>query len=306
MKAGKIAVLCLSVAWVGLPDPGQAQSPAPGPSSPTPIAESFTNSLGMEFVPVEGLDGVLFSRYETRVKDFRAFVEDKTFNGGYSYRAGHAPYVFKGGELVNNWDYGWSNPGFEQPSDHSVTCVGWEDAKAFCEWLTRKERQEQKIGLDQEYRLPTDWEWSMAVGLRESREGSPESKSEKIKDIYPWKKGRGTWPPPKGAGNYAGEELTEVWPNFIPNIEGYNDGYSRTSPVGSFAANANGIYDLGGNIWEWCEDFYDGRSSSRVLRGGSWIIDSLGSLLSSSRHLGHPAGRSDIVGFRVVLAGSPK
>lgn len=262
-----------------------------------------TNSLGMEFVPVEGLDGVLFSKYETRVKDFRVFVADKAFNGGYSYRDGSAPFVIKGGDVVNTWDYGWSNPGFEQTGDHPVTCVNWEDAKAFCEWLTRKERQERKIGLEQEYRLPTDWEWSMAVGLREGREGSPESKDEKIKDVYPWAKGRGTWPPMKGAGNYAGEEVRDKdWPSFLSNIEGYNDGYPRTSPVGSFAANANGIYDLGGNVWEWCEDWYSPGSVYRVLRGGSWIYNIPRNLLSSGRGSNYPDLRYISVGFRAVLS----
>ncbi len=262
----------------------------------------------MEFVPVEGLDGVLFSKYETRVKDFRAFVEDKAFNGGYSYRDGNAPFVVvKDGELVSNWDYGWSNPGFEQTGDHPVTCVSWEDAKAFCEWLTRKERQERKIGLEEEYRLPTDWEWSMAVGLREGREGSPESKDEKIKDVYPWDGGRGKLPPPRGAGNYAGEEVRDKdWPSGLMIIEDYNDGYPRTSPVGSFAANANGIYDLGGNVWEWCEDRYSYGSYGRVLRGGSWNGIDPGALLSSRRGYTSPDDRYGYGGFRVVLGSSPK
>lgn len=177
MKAGKIFILCLTLAWVGLPGLGQAQSPAPGPS-PVPIAESFTNSLGMEFVPVEGLDGVLFSKYETRNRDYLAFVR-ATGHRTPECDYGEAPW--------NTWFNGNPPAGMK---DHPVVGVSWEDAQAFCRWLTGQERQERRIGLDQEYRLPTDWEWSMAVGLREGKSGSPESKDAGIKDVYPWDKGQ--------------------------------------------------------------------------------------------------------------------
>ena len=83
----------------------------------------------------------------------------------------------------------------------------------------------------------------------------------------------------------------------------YDDGYEYTSPVGSFAANPLGLYDLGGNVWEWCEDFYDGESGARVLRGGSWYYGGPGSLLSSARDLLGPDYRNYDIGFRVVLAG---
>jgi formylglycine-generating enzyme required for sulfatase activity len=107
------------------------------------------------------------------------------------------------------------------------------------------------------------------------------------------------WPPPKGAGNYAGEEAkNEDWPSDFMVNGGYNDGYPRTSPVGSFAANASGLYDMGGNVWQWCEDWYD---ANRVLRGASWYDSHCDALLASSR-LSAPDSCLDIFGFRSVVA----
>jgi formylglycine-generating enzyme required for sulfatase activity len=85
-------------------------------------------------------------------------------------------------------------------------------------------------------------------------------------------------------------------------IEGYDDGIATTSPVGSYKANPLGIYDLSGNVWEWCEDFYDGQSGNHVLRGGCWFFNESRYLLSSYRYC-YPAGdRRDLIGFRCVLA----
>jgi formylglycine-generating enzyme required for sulfatase activity len=142
------------------------------------------------------------------------------------------------------------------------------------------------LASQQAYRLPTDAEWSFAVDLNEPAGGTPREKDGKIQGVYPW----GTqWPPPKGAGNYS------------PGLQ--VDDYDYTSPVGSFAANRYGLYDLGGNVWEWCEGFYDGKSGARVLRGASWRVDIPDYLLSSFRNGGTPVGRRDNVGFRVLLAG---
>ena len=253
----------------------------------------WTNSLGMPFVPVPvpGVE-VLFCIWDVRVQDFEAFfkVTDYDATAGM-YSVGKDGWKQRGNM--------WRNPGFSQGPNHPVCGVSWEDAKAFCRWLTERERSGGKLSDGQAYRLPRDGEWSAAVGLPEEGDGTPREKSGKIKDVYPW----GTqWPPPAGAGNYAGEEARDdSWPDNWPVITGYRDSYARTSPVGSFRANRFGLYDMGGNLWQYCEDWYDGEQKYRVLRGASWRLSGPGPLLSSSRDYYAPDGRYNGIGFRVVL-----
>ena len=234
-------------------------------------ARPFENSLGMKFVPVPGT-GLLFSVWETRVKDFEAFVKQTRRE--------------------------WPKAGIQQTQEHPAVNVSWDDATAFCEWLTKQERKVGRISPMQSYRLPTDQEWSAGVGLKGESGNTPEERQLKVKNVYPW----GTkLPPPAGAGNYAGSEARtgDSWPSDATTIDGYSDGYPETSPVGSFAANGNGIYDLGGNVWEWCEDWYNAEMKVRVLRGGSWDADLPEILLSSFRF--STLKGSDAYGFRCVL-----
>jgi formylglycine-generating enzyme required for sulfatase activity len=197
----------------------------------------WVNSLGMKFVPVAGAQ-VLFSIRDTRVQDFEAFVADTNNDatGGMS-SLGKDGWQQRGAT--------WREPGFSQGPTHPVVGVSRNDAKKFCEWLTGREQSSGMLPRGRVYRLPTDAEWSAGVGLQGEEGNNPKEKSSKIK-LYPWGK---EWPPPKGAGNYAGEEskIGEE-PSDWAVIKGYNDGYPRTSPVGSFAANANGLYDMGGNV----------------------------------------------------------
>jgi formylglycine-generating enzyme required for sulfatase activity len=153
------------------------------------------------------------------------------------------------------------------------------------------------------YRLPKDEEWSTAVGLKNEVGNTPEDKDSKIR-LYPWdipQKRDG--PPPSGAGNYCGEESrigNEPKDRLV--IKGYNDGYPRTSPVASFSANQFGLYDMGGNVWQWCEDWYNAQAQSRVLRGASWVDFFPDYLLASYRRGSTPDYRDDSVGFRCVVA----
>jgi hypothetical protein len=188
-----------------------------------------------------------------------------------------------------------TNPSyFKSGADYPVEQVSWDDAKEFCRRLTAGLPDNLKGKFA--FRLPTDAEWSLAVGLPEERGSTPKEKEGGITNVYPW----GTvWPPPSGAGNYCDESTKGKYGSLIT---GYNDGYVETAPVGSFKPNQFGLYDLGGNVWEWCEDWYDTDQKYRVVRGASWRINYPGILLSSFR-IGTPDSRYDLIGFRCVLAG---
>ena len=214
--------------------------------------QPFVNSLGMKFLPVPITGGqkggqVLFSVWETRVQDYEVFAMETKRE--------------------------WPNAGIPQGPTHPAVFVNWEDAVAFCAWLSKKEGRS--------YRLPTDAEWSVAAGLGVEPGNTPGEKNGKVAG-YPW----GTaWPPPQGAGNY-GSNL-------------HVDSFEYTSPVGSFAANAFGIYDLSGNVWEWCEDSLPNQFG--VLRGGSWFNSDEIIQRSSCRHFNRPDARKNYYGFRCVM-----
>jgi formylglycine-generating enzyme required for sulfatase activity len=245
----------------------------------------WTNSLGMVFVPVPGTT-VSFSIFETQVKNFALFAATNPKLDGTNWN--HAAY--HGITPVS------------QGPDFPVVNVSWNDAGAFCSWLTETERALGKISVQQRYRLPADMEWSYAVGIGNRETGSiPKEKSAKLENVYPW----GTqFPPPPGSGNFADQSAFMYFTNW-PHIEGYNDGFVTTSPVGSFKPNALGIYDLAGNALEWCDDFYDASHHHRVLRGGAWNNCGPRSLLSSYREHASPERFSVATGFRCVLEKIP-
>ena len=182
--------------------------------------EPWENSLGMKFVPV---GDVLVDIWATRVRDYDAFCAN----------TGRARPV----------------PDFAQDGTHPVVKVSWEDANAFCEWLTKKELDAERLEPGQSYRLPMDREWSEAAGLPNEGGNTPEERDGKLKD-FPWGK---QWPPPPMSGNYADYTTGKRGPHGIP---GYHDGYPQTAPVGSFQPNRVGLFDMSGNVWQWCQDSY--------------------------------------------------
>lgn len=173
-------------------------------------------------------------------------------------------------------------PEWRWQDNHPIVNVSWYDAKAFCDWAG--------------YRLPTEAEWEFAARNR----------GEAIQ--YAW---GNALPLDKQAGNVADESLKKYNPKTII-FENYNDGYPYTAPVASYSPNGLGLYDMTGNVWEWCADWYGkyeenpgidpkGPPSGRykVLRGGSWINDPQSSR-TTNRFKNLPKNWYDCYGFRVA------
>lgn len=199
----------------------------------------------------------------------------------------------------------WARPGFSQGWTNPVVGVSWDDAHAFCRWLTARERKAGSLGPGQSYRLMTWEEWTKAVG------SAP----------FPW---GSTYPPPPGMGNFRDQAFASTYsqtrflhndnallPGLAPDPMGsflaMNDGYDRTSPVGRFAPNPFGLYDMSGNVWQWSEDAANANTTLKTdenpgaATGGSWNHFRDSELASTFVHA-PPGLRADDIGFRVVLA----
>jgi formylglycine-generating enzyme required for sulfatase activity len=168
-----------------------------------------------------------------------------------------------------------NNPSQFQGENLPVDNVSWDDATAFCQKFTESERGIGHLPAGMEYRLPTEAQWEYAC-----RAGA--------------------------SGDYADDLDAMAW--YLSNSEG------RTHEVKTKRPNAWGLYDVHGNVWQWCSDWYGrysagaqvdptGPSTSsavlRALRGGSWYCAGL-SCSSASRSLYPPWSRNRNIGFRLA------
>ena len=234
------------------------------------------------------------SKYEVTVAEFKTFV-DAT---GYKTVAEEVGWsnVWTSGYWVEKDHVDWrydtqGRPLSSRDYNHPVIHVTWKDAVAYCAWLSRQS------GLN--YRLPTEAEWEYAAG-----NGAKHTR-------FSW---GNKLPGKKKVANLADQSAR----NAITDgnvFEKYNDGYAYTAPVGSFTPNKLGLYDMTGNVWEWCNDWYASdyyekspelnpkgpkSGDKRVWRGGSWVNVEFASRITF-RSYGEPeAVNFAFVGFRVA------
>lgn len=250
----------------------------------------FSQSEGPQHSVVISQD-LLVARHEVTVGQFQKFVShtdyvteaEQTGNGcnGLDVASGN---------VVRKSACVWSSPGFRQTDDHPVVCVSWNDAMAFCQWLTSK--------TGQTFRLPTEAEWEYCCRAGSDRMFATGDDANSLGRI----------------ANCGDLSLKALCRSLTSTAE-WDDSYPFPAPVGSFQANTFGIYDMHGNVGEWCLDWFDAdyfaRSPEvdprgpeqadtwRVVRGGSWYNSPV-SCRSSGRHDGVPTEASTTNGFRVV------
>jgi sulfatase modifying factor 1 len=187
------------------------------------------------------------------VAQFRAFVEATDYKTQSEVFGDSAVFDFKTGQwgLLPGacWHHPFGPDHPVAPDDHPVTQVSWNDAVAYCKWAKK--------------RLPTEVEWEYAA--RGGKNGGPR---------YAW-----------------GDELVvdgqykaNTWQGHFPTVNTLEDGFKTTSPVGYFGKTPQGLTDMGGNVWQWCSEWYQiypdrdkpvtiSAESRKVHRGGSFLCD---------------------------------
>jgi len=219
----------------------------------------LTRSLTGFFAPQEAFGrraridrGFEIGRYEVTVEQFRRFVEAS----GYQTEAerGQGAYTIVEGAWKQSGKASWREPGFAQDGRHPATCVSWNDAEAFCQWLSGQTKRK--------CRLPSEAELEYA-----QRGGTPTR--------YWWgvsMDAKGRWANVAEAGRLEDDDVLGERRGMMKNAvpKGRKDGYLYTAPAGSFYPNPFGLYDAIGNVWEYTSGF--GRDGKlRGMRGGSWL-----------------------------------
>jgi formylglycine-generating enzyme required for sulfatase activity len=235
------------------------------------------------------------SAHPVTVGQFRVFAEEAHYKTD-AERDGKGAWGYNPERRRHEGDkpqYNWRAPGFSQTAQHPVVNVSWNDAVAFCAWLSKKEKKR--------YQLPSEaqWEYACRAGTQ-TRFFFGDAEAD-LKQYV----------------NIADQALQEKFDanayrdyGFMP----WNDHYPFTSPVGAFKPNSWGLYDMHGNVAQWCRDRFDKdyyrhcpqddpectKGTSIVYRGGGWYLDARFCRAASRYECVRPDMRGIWMGFRVV------
>lgn len=265
--------------------PGSEAVTEPSPPQPT----GFVNSLGIEMRPIPAgrftmgstpterghrpnespahevtlTRPYLLAATEITIGQFQAFVDATGYvTDAERDAAGGFGIDWSTGRVVQAEGINFRDPGFPggflPGPDHAAVLLTWQDAEAFCRWLSKVEGRS--------YRLPTEAEWERAA-----RGGTT-----------------GRWwfgEDPGGHANIGDRSLAAAVPA-MDRGAAFDDGHAFTAPVGSFPPNPYGLHDMHGNVWEWCADLHDETwylrtpavdpsgpvdGTFRSIRGGGWL-----------------------------------
>ncbi len=215
------------------------------------------------------LDGYWMGKTVVTVVQFKIFINYTGYVTEAEKSGGASVYIE--GRWQKKKDANWKNPYFSQDDKHPVVCVSWNDANAYCDWLSKK--------TETKFKLPTEAQWEKAARGEDGHK-------------YPW-----------------GEREPDG------KLANFDQSIGKTSPVDSYLQGASpfGLLDMAGNVWEWCNDWFDEdyyknsphknpmgpkSGTDRVLRGGGWS-NFAQSIRCAYRYSYGPSYRSDFVGFRL-------
>jgi len=248
--------------------------------------------------------------YPVTRHEFRKFVEATGYSTTAETGGGLRVYVTEEKKVETRDGGSWRDPGFPQGDDHPVVGVSWFDAVRYCNWRSEQEGlrpcfkfKEGTVSCDfsvDGYRLPTEAEFEFAARCRGQErkypwgDGTPEIDGRPIANI-------------KDDTAHRDEGWGKHW-------EGYDDGFVFTSPVDAMSPNELGLYDMGGNVYQWCWDWFapeyygignmrdpvgPGTGEMRSARGSGFGCP-LHRLRASNRGAGKPSASFENTGFRVA------
>jgi formylglycine-generating enzyme required for sulfatase activity len=247
---------------------------------------------------------LLMARSEVTKGQFAQFVQKTSYKTEAEQGIGCSGWT--GTAFKKEAYFNWKNLGFEQSDSHPVACVNWNDAQQYVAWLNTQ----AGFGTTsaQRYRLPSEAEWEFAArgvtSTSQQRNGTQHSR-------YPWGDDASSTEQCKYANGF--DSTSKKQNNFSGNAD-CEDGYVYTAPVAQLRANAFGLHDMIGNVWEWAQDCYvdkyevqavdgsayeDAACKQRVLRGGTWSFGPQ-DLRSAIRGRNLPDSRVSTIGFRIA------